>query len=135
MGLDPETVKDSDQHRPVADYVVDYVEEHGRVDWARWLQTHRYELNAMTSPQFIEWLTRKMEAQGVLGKVIPDQEFIDKEVRRRRKRLPINVQIEKCFRFAALGSALALGYAPSQRGRSSVKVSKGASWPPGPVTS
>src|SRR5262249_18142923 len=29
---------------------------------ARWLQSHRVELNAMTTPQFLEWLDAKMES-------------------------------------------------------------------------
>jgi hypothetical protein len=33
-------------------------------DWEEWLQTHRVELNAMTTPQFIEWLDRKMAEHG-----------------------------------------------------------------------
>ena len=32
-----------------------------RRDWDEWLQTHRIELNAMTTPQLIEWLDEKME--------------------------------------------------------------------------
>ncbi|WP_143393486.1 hypothetical protein [Fimbriiglobus ruber] len=35
-----------------------------------WLQTHRIELNAMTSPEFIAWLSRKM-APYHTGKVVP----------------------------------------------------------------
>jgi hypothetical protein len=29
-------------------------------DWEEWLQTHRIELNAMTTPQLIEWLDEKL---------------------------------------------------------------------------
>jgi hypothetical protein len=39
------------------------------------LQTHRVELNAMTTPQLIEWLDAKMEAHGD-GKLIPPQEVL-----------------------------------------------------------
>ena len=35
-----------------------------------WLQTHRVELNAMTTPQFIAWLDRKMAEHGD-GKLVP----------------------------------------------------------------
>jgi hypothetical protein len=37
--------------------------------WAEWLQTHRVELNAFTTPQFIAWLDGKMAEQA--GKLIP----------------------------------------------------------------
>jgi hypothetical protein len=50
-----------DNRQPVADYVDDR--------WADWLQSHRVELNAFTSPQFIAWLDGKMAAFS--GKVIP----------------------------------------------------------------
>ena len=39
-------------------------------DWDEWLQTHRVELNAMTTPELIEWLDGKMEEHGD-GKLIP----------------------------------------------------------------
>ena len=35
------------------------------ISWEEWLQTHRVELNAMTTPQFIEWLDAKMAAHKV----------------------------------------------------------------------
>ena len=35
-----------------------------RRQWEEWLQTHRVELNAMTTPQFIEWLDGKMAEHG-----------------------------------------------------------------------
>jgi hypothetical protein len=57
MGLEVENVKEAERRKPVADYV--YVSDH-EGDWADWLQTHRIELNAMTTSQFIEWLNGKM---------------------------------------------------------------------------
>ena len=70
MGLEVETVEAGERRKPVADYI--------RRDpprrpvrprtrqrhWDDWLQTHRIELNAMTTPQFIQWLDDKMEAPG-----------------------------------------------------------------------
>ena len=61
--------------KPVADYVRDRDEEEGE-DWAEWLQTHRVELNAMTTPQLIEWLDGKMAKHGE-GKLIPPPEVIE----------------------------------------------------------
>src|SRR5262249_40694942 len=47
MGLGVENIEplEDGKRRPVADYVIDYDEEHG-TNWAGWLQTHRTELNA-----------------------------------------------------------------------------------------
>jgi hypothetical protein len=43
-----------------------------------WLQTHRIELNAMTTPQLIEWLDRKMAEHGAV-KLIPPNKVITDE--------------------------------------------------------
>ncbi|CAI8949260.1 HATPase_c domain-containing protein [Brevibacillus sp. IT-7CA2] len=76
LGLDPEEAVDmglqietfeSDRRRPVADYV--------SWRWSEWLQSNRVELNAMTTPEFIEWLEDKMEEHGV-GKVIPTEDVL-----------------------------------------------------------
>jgi hypothetical protein len=56
-------------------------------EWADWLQTQRVELNAMTTPQFIEWLDRKLE--GYTWKVVPPDEVLSdrlkEEVRKKAK--------------------------------------------------
>jgi DNA topoisomerase VI subunit A len=68
MGLEPETVerkkrKDGRLKQvPVADYV--------SREWRVWLQHQRIELNAMTTPEFMAWLDRKMTPHDT-GKVIP----------------------------------------------------------------
>jgi hypothetical protein len=54
--------------------VAAYVEEEWGEEWVEWLQTHRVELNAFTTPQFIEWLGRKMEEHA--GKVIPPADVL-----------------------------------------------------------
>lgn len=56
----------------VADYVAEHVEAE---EWRDWLQEKRVELNAMTTPQFIEWLDRKM-AEHDDGKVVPPKEVV-----------------------------------------------------------
>lgn len=63
MGLEVENIEAGERRKPVAQYVHD-------VYWDQWLQTHRVELNAMTTPQFIEWLDDKIAAHGD-GKLIP----------------------------------------------------------------
>jgi hypothetical protein len=91
MGLEVETVavkknkNGEPQRKPVADYVraVDESGEHGTApdsdSWEEWLQTHRIELNAMTTPQFINWLDAKMAAHGV-GKLIPPDDVLTAEL-------------------------------------------------------
>ena len=68
MGLDVEDFV-SKGKRPVAKYIH---EGGDGDDWEDWLQRHRIELNAMTSPQFIDWLDKKMEIYNV-GKVVPPE--------------------------------------------------------------
>ena len=94
MGLEVEDISgepdadddDNDERRktrrkPVADYVHEYDREHG-TEWADWLQTHRVELNAMTTEQFIEWLDVKMAEHGD-GKLIPPPEVLEAELAKR----------------------------------------------------
>ncbi len=58
---------------PVANYVKDFNGEGppGARTWEKWLQGRRVELNAMTSPQFIEWLDSKMVEHGATKLVPP----------------------------------------------------------------
>jgi hypothetical protein len=46
------------------------------------LQTHRVELNAMTTPEFIDWLDRKMAEHGS-GKLIPPDDVVAAELEAR----------------------------------------------------
>ena len=61
----------------------------GDGDWEEWLQTHRIEINAMTTPQFIEWLDDKLAPYS--GKLIPPDDVVTAELDR---------QIEKKVRAA-----------------------------------
>jgi CBS domain-containing protein len=74
MGLEVETVEETKRVKPVADYI----SEHGG-NWEHWLQTHRIELNAMTTPQLIEWLDEKMDEFGG-GKLIPPTHVLEQEL-------------------------------------------------------
>ena len=60
--------------KPVAEYVSS--------EWADWLQTHRIELNAMSTPQFLQWLDDKMEEHDQCKLIAPadimTQELHDK---------------------------------------------------------
>jgi len=71
MGLEVETFENKAK-RPVAEYVIKHYWETPDDDtnWEEWLQTHRVELNAMTSPQFLEWLETSI-AKYNFGKLIP----------------------------------------------------------------
>lgn len=67
MGLQIEPVTPGkDKAIPVASYVPD--------DWRSWLQSHRVELNAMTTAQFIGWLDRKFAEAS--GKLIPPPDVL-----------------------------------------------------------
>jgi hypothetical protein len=77
MGLEAEQVS-RDRRAPVADYVSRVP---GR-DWPNWLQSNRIELNAMTTPQLLEWLDAKMEAHGG-GKVIPPDDVAELDLKDR----------------------------------------------------
>jgi Topoisomerase 6 subunit A/Spo11, Toprim domain len=76
IGLEVETLDEKERQKPVADYV----RERDDGDyWANWLQTNRVELNAMTTPQFIEWLDEKMATSGS-GKLIPPDDVLEQEL-------------------------------------------------------
>jgi hypothetical protein len=51
--------------------VADYVDDR----WAHWLQSHRVELNAFTTPEFIGWLDEKMADYE--GKLIPPDDVLE----------------------------------------------------------
>jgi hypothetical protein len=68
MGLQVETFKaNKDQRLAVASYIPDSDKI--------WLQSNRIELNAMTTPQFLEWLDRVFEPHR--GKVVPPADVLD----------------------------------------------------------
>jgi hypothetical protein len=70
MGLEVETFERGKTRRAVASYVHERTDR----DWEEWLQTHRIELNAMTTPQFIAWLDGKLAPYE--GKLIPPDEVL-----------------------------------------------------------
>ena len=81
MGLEVEEVEQGEKRKPIADYVRERTDTAPDGEsWEDWLQTHRVELNAMTMPQFIEWLDAKMAAY---DKLIPPPEVLEKELAER----------------------------------------------------
>lgn len=77
MGLEVEGVEKKGRRKAVAQYVLD--RDDGK-EWVKWLQTKRVELNAMTTPQFIAWLDRKMEEHAD-GKIVPPEDVISEHLR------------------------------------------------------
>lgn len=85
LGLDPEEALEMELEveevtikgkKPVGDYL----DEH----WKEWLQNKRVELNAMTTPQFLEWLERKIR-QYDKGKIIPHNDILIEELKHHTK--------------------------------------------------
>ena len=103
MGLEVETVKAGERRKPIADYVKDASEQTAPDgdDWDRWLQTHRVELNAMTTPQFIAWLDGKMDEHGV-GKLVPPAEVLTAELNQRVEQKVRATLTERILREAGL---------------------------------
>ena len=73
MELQVEDVEEADRRKPVANYIV----ARGRT-WVDWLQRHRVELNAMTTPQLIAWLDSKMAEHG--GKKLFHPALLSKQI-------------------------------------------------------
>ena len=97
MDLEVETVKAGDRRKPVADYAINGSEG----DWEEWLQTHRVELNAMTTPAFIAWLNAKMATHAV-GKLVPPAEVLTAELNQRVEQKVRATLTERILREAGL---------------------------------
>jgi Topoisomerase 6 subunit A/Spo11, Toprim domain len=76
MGLDVEDLEREKRSKAVADYVK---ERDDGTHWEDWLQEHRVELNAMTTPEFIEWLDGKMTTY---EKLVPPADVLTAEFNR-----------------------------------------------------
>jgi hypothetical protein len=76
-GLEVEDVEETDKRKAGAEYVLD----HDRDEyWEEWLQSHRIELKAMTTPQFIEWLDAKDEEHDAVVKLVPPNDVLNAEL-------------------------------------------------------
>ena len=112
MGLEVETVEEGDRRKAVAEYVkaADESGEHGTApggeSWEKWLQTHRVELNVMTTPQFIAWLDRKMAEHGN-GKLIPPADVLEAELAERIEKKVRATLTERILREAGLDRQVA----------------------------
>ena len=97
-GLEIEDVEKDEKRKPVAQYVL---ERDDGDYWEEWLQTHRVELNAMTTPQFIEWLDAKMAEHGD-GKLTPPPEVLTAELEGKLKAKVRAIVTERILREANL---------------------------------
>jgi hypothetical protein len=109
--LEVEDVPQGEQRKAVASYVLE--REDGEY-WETWLQTHRVELNAMTTPEFIAWLDRKMVEHGG-GKLIPPNEVIAAELEKRLDSKVRAVITERILREARLDDQVAAALAEIDR--------------------
>jgi hypothetical protein len=107
MGLEVETVEKTKRRKSVADYV--RKREDG-LYWENWLQTHRVELNAMTTPQLIEWLDEKMAAFGS-GKLIPPPDVLEQDLADRIESKVRAAITEDILREAKIGDRVAAAIA------------------------
>jgi hypothetical protein len=82
-------------------------------DWEEWLQTHRIELNAMTTPALIAWLDGKMAAH--VGKLIPPDPVLLAEFEDRIERETRAEITERILRDARLDEQVAAAVAAIER--------------------
>jgi hypothetical protein len=95
---------------PVADYILARTDSHDGERWGDWLQSHRVELNAMTTEEFIAWLTGKIEAHGA-GKVVPPSPLMAAKARDRVEELLRERLTEKILREAKIDERVAAAMA------------------------
>ena len=107
MGLEVETLEQPKRRKPVAEYVHEYDDD---TDWEDWLQTHRIELNAMTTPQLIDWLDEKMAEFGD-GKLIPPDDVLEQELAERIESKVRAAITERILREARLDEQVATAIA------------------------
>jgi hypothetical protein len=109
LGLEVEDVEAGERLKPVADYVCerDDVAPDGD-EWKEWLQSHRVELNAMTTPQFIEWLDGKLADY---DKLIPPPDILATELSARVEDKVRNAVVERILREANVDAQVAAALA------------------------
>ena len=117
MGLDVETVETGDRRKAVADYVRERKDRAPDCTrWEEWQQTHRIELNAMTTPQFIAWLDRKMAAHGG-GKLIPPSDVLESDLEGSIERKIRAAITERVLREANINAQVTAALADIQKPR------------------
>jgi hypothetical protein len=105
LGLEVEAVEAGTRRKPVADYVRDRKDG---AHWEEWLQTNRVELNAMTTPQFIEWLDGKLAPY---DKLIPPPDILQTELSARLEKKVRDAVIARILREANVDAQVAAALA------------------------
>ena len=115
MDLEVETVEEGEHRKPVAKYVLEREDSAPDGDtWENWLQTHRVELNAMTTPEFIAWLDDKMAEHG-FGKLIPPEVVVLAELESRLEAKVRAAITERIMREAGFEKQVAAALAEIER--------------------
>jgi hypothetical protein len=111
--------------KPVAEYVKyeDSTAPDGE-DWDEWLQTRRVEMNAMTTPQFIEWLDDKMADEAEHGKLIPPPEVLEADLAERIEKKTRTAIIDRVLREAKVDKLVKAAVATIKK-PSAVALTKG----------
>jgi hypothetical protein len=109
MDLEVEDVEEGGRRKAVAGYVGERDDDE---EWSEWLQTHRVELNAMTTPQFIEWLDDKMADY---DKLIPPHEVLEMEWSELIESKTRAAITERILREAGLGDQVAAAIAAIEK--------------------
>jgi len=112
IGLEVETFKAGDRRKPVAEYVTEHPGGEPEGNWAEWLQTKRVELNAMSTPEFIQWLDSKMAA---FDKLVPPATVLDAELDERIEAKVRTAITERVLREAGLENQVAAAIAAIEK--------------------
>jgi hypothetical protein len=111
MGLAAEEVTRKKGRVPVADYIPDEDKE--------WLQTNRIEMNAMTTEQFIEWLTTKVSAyfrnKQMSPKVVPPAAVVSDRLEHETKDAIQRRITDDVLKAANIPDKVAAEYAKNER--------------------
>jgi 5S rRNA maturation endonuclease (ribonuclease M5) len=131
-GLEVEDIPAGEKRKAVAGYVLQRDQEYpneapGGTSWEEWLQTHRIELNAMTTPQFIAWLDRKMaeyqerrQERYNAGKLLPPADVIAQELEDQLEAHVRSITIERILREADLEGQVDEALSKIERPRSAM---------------
>ncbi len=121
MGLEVETIPAEERRRAVAEYACNHPGNFGdeqipvanwTSNWEKWLQTNRVELNAMTTPQFIEWLDGKMADY---DKLVPPEDVIEAELSKSVEAKVRAAITERILREAGLDNQVATAIAAIEK--------------------
>jgi hypothetical protein len=86
MGLDPENLVQDENKQKKRKAVGDYIRAKDP-EYDEWLQTHRIELNEMSTPQFLQWLDDKMKEYGQGKLIAPDDVMVNELHDKAREKL------------------------------------------------